>query len=149
MAIEVVLLDNIEKLGKVGDTVKVANGYARNYLFPRDLAAHASGVVLKQIDARRAKVAAAHEAEVVVANELAAKINETSITIPMQAGEDDKLFGSVTVTEIHDLLEKDGIVVDRRKIAVGEAIKTLGVHEVSVKVHAEVSATLKVWVVKA
>lgn len=149
MAIEVVLLDNIEKLGKVGDTVKVANGYARNYLFPRDLAVHASQVVLKQIEARRAKVAAAHEAEVAVAQELAAKINETSITIPMQAGEDDKLFGSVTVTEIHDLLAKDGIEIDRRKIAVGEAIKTLGVHEVSVKVHAEVSATLKVWVVKA
>ncbi len=109
MAIEVVLLDNIEKLGKVGDTVKVANGYARNYLFPRDLAVHASQVVLKQIEARRAKVAAAHEAEVAVAQELAAKINETSITIPMQAGEDDKLFGSVTVTEIHDLLAKDGI----------------------------------------
>ena len=149
MAIEVVLLDNIEKLGKVGDKVRVANGYARNYLFPRDLAVHASQAVIKQIEARRAKVAEAYAAEVDTAKELAAKINETSITIPMQAGEDDKLFGSVTVTEIHDLLEKDGIEVDRRKIIVGEAIKTLGVHEVTVKVHTEVAATLKVWVVKA
>ncbi len=149
MAIEVVLLDNIEKLGKVGDQVRVADGYARNYLFPRDLAVHASQVIIKQIEARKAKVAAAYAAEVEVAKELAAKIDETSITIPMQAGEDDKLFGSVTVSEIHDLLAKDGIEVDRRKIVVADAIKSLGVHEVTVKVQAEVSATLKVWVVKA
>ena len=149
MAIEVVLLENIEKLGKVGETVRVADGYARNFLFPRDMAVHASKAVVKQIEARRAKAEAAYAAEVAAAQELAAKINETSITIPMQAGEDDKLFGSVTVSEIHDLLLKDGIDVDRRKISVAEAIKTLGVHEVSVKVHAEVTATLKVWVVKA
>ena len=149
MAIEIVLLDNVEKLGKVGETVRVADGYARNFLFPRDMAVPANKVIVKQIEARRAKAEAAHAAEVAAATELAAKINETSITIPMQAGEDDKLFGSVTVTEIHDLLLKDGIDIDRRKISTSEAIKTLGVHEVSVKVHSEVSATLKVWVVKA
>ena len=149
MAIEVVLLDNVEKLGKVGDTVRVADGYARNFLFPRDMAVHASQAVMKKIEARRVKAEAQHVAEVAQAQELAAKINKTSITIPMQAGEDDKLFGSVTVSEIHDLLFADGIDVDRRKITVAEAIKSLGVHEVSVKVHAEVTATLKVWVVKA
>jgi large subunit ribosomal protein L9 len=149
MAIELILMDNVDNLGTVGDSVKVADGYARNYLLPQGLAVHASKAIQRQLAARKAVVLAKYEEEVAAANEIAAKVAETSVTIPMQVGEDEKLFGSVTNIEVARLLDEEGLDIDRKHIELGEPIKTLGVHEVSIKLHKEVTATLKVWVVKA
>lgn len=149
MSIELILMDTIDTLGTVGDKVKVADGYARNYLIPKGLAVHASQAVQRQLEARTILVQEKYDAEIATANEVSAKIAETSITIPMQVGEDEKLFGSVTNIEIARLLSEEGIDIERRIIELAEPIKSLGVHEVSVKLHKEVVATLKVWVVKA
>ena len=150
MATELILMDNVEHLGSVGDTVKVADGYARNYLLPKGVAVLASKAVERQLEARKAQIAAAYEAEVAAAQEIADKVAETSITIPMQVSEDEeKLFGSVTNIEISRLLDEEGFSIERRLIELAEPIKSLGVHEVAVKLHKDVTATLKVWVVKA
>jgi large subunit ribosomal protein L9 len=149
MSIELILMDTIDTLGTVGDKVKVADGYARNYLIPNGLAVNASQAVERQLAARKILVQEKHDTEVAAATEVSAKIAETSITIPMQVGEDEKLFGSVTNIEIARLLSEEGIDIDRRSIELAEPIKSLGVHEVSVKLHKEVVAILKVWVVKA
>ena len=149
MAIELILMDNVESLGTVGDKVKVADGYARNYLLPKGLAVHSSKAVERQLEARRAQVEQEYQAQKVEAEALAAKVEETSITVPMQVGEDEKLFGSVTNIDVARLLSEEGLEIDRKAIELSEPIKSLGVHEVSVKLHKEVTATLKVWVVKA
>ncbi|MCM8543110.1 MAG: 50S ribosomal protein L9 [Lentisphaeraceae bacterium] len=149
MAIELILMDNVDHLGDVGDQVKVSDGYARNFLIPKGLAVHASKAVVRQLDARKAAVAKEQEAQIAEATVLSEKLAETSITIPMQVGEDEKLFGSVTNIDIARLLEEEGFTIDRRVIELSEPIKSLGVHEVPVKLHKEVVATLKVWVVKA
>ena len=149
MAIELILMDNVESLGSVGDKVKVADGYARNYLLPRGLAVHSSKAVERQLEARRVQVEQEYQAQKVEAEALAAKVEETSITVPMQVGEDEKLFGSVTNIDVARLLGDEGLEIDRKAIELSEPIKSLGVHEVPVKLHKEVTATLKVWVVKA
>jgi len=150
MATELILMDNVDCLGSVGDTVKVADGYARNYLLPKGYAVLASKAVERQLASRKALIAEQYQAEVAAAQEIAAKVAETSITIPMQVSEDEeKLFGSVTNIEIARLLEEEGLDIERRIIELAEPIKTLGVHEVAVKLHKDVTATLKVWVVKA
>ncbi|MCH2206666.1 MAG: 50S ribosomal protein L9 [Lentisphaerales bacterium] len=149
MAIELILMDNVDHLGNVGDKVKVADGYARNFLLPEGLAVHASQAIVRQLEARKAIVEAKYQEEIAAANEVAAKVAETSITVPMQVGEDEKLFGSVTTIEIARLLTEEGLDIERKLIELPEPIKTLGVHEVPVKLHKEVTATLKVWVVKA
>ncbi|MCM8529646.1 MAG: 50S ribosomal protein L9 [Lentisphaeraceae bacterium] len=150
MAIELILMDNVDHLGNVGEKVKVADGYARNFLLPQGLAVHASKAIERQLDARKAVVAEKYQAEVAAATEVAAKVAETSITVPMQVGEEDeKLFGSVTSIDVTRLLAEEGLEIDRKQIDLTEPIKTLGVHEVPVKLHKEVTATLKVWVVKA
>jgi large subunit ribosomal protein L9 len=149
MATEIVLLDNVDSLGNVGETVIVKDGYARNYLLPQGLAVPATQAVVRQIEARKAKVQAEYASNVAAATELAAKIAETSVTIPMQAGEDEKLFGSVTNQDIAKALTEDGFDIERKLIDMPEPLKALGVFEVAVKLHKEVTATLKVWVVKA
>ena len=150
MATELILMNNVDCLGAVGDVVKVADGYARNYLLPKGYAVLASKSVARQLEARKAQVAAEVAADIAAAQEIAAKVAETSVTIPMQVSEDEeKLFGSVTNIEIARLLEEEGFDIERRIIELEEPIKTLGVHEVAIKLHKEVTATLKVWVVKA
>jgi large subunit ribosomal protein L9 len=149
MATEVILMDNVDHLGSVGDKVKVASGYARNYLLPQGLAVHASKAVERQLQARKAVVEQRLQEEIAAANVIAAKLAETSITVPMQVGDDEKLFGSVTNIEVARLLSAEGIEIERKFIEIHEPIKSLGVHEVPVKLHKQVTATLKVWVVKA
>jgi large subunit ribosomal protein L9 len=149
MATELILMDDVDSLGVVGQKVKVSDGYARNYLIPNGLAVHASKAVERQLAACKKQVQERHNAQIAAADELAAKVAETSVTIPMQVGEDEKLFGSVTTMEIARLLEAEGLEIDRKLIELSEPIKSLGVHEVTVKLHKEVTATLKVWVVKA
>ena len=146
--ISLILLDDVEKLGLAGDEVHVAPGYARNYLLPRGLAAKATPGTLRLIESRKALIAQKRAQELADAQALAAKLAEVEITIPMQATEDDQLFGSVTSRMIADELAKLEMAVEHSRIKIEPAIKTLGSFEVEVKLHAEVAAVVKVWVVR-
>ena len=145
---KVIILSDIKDLGKMGDVVTVKEGYARNYLIPKKLVKEATpgnmktlGDILKKREAAEAKVLAE-------ANALADKISAISITISAEAGEEDKLFGSVSSEMIAEALSIEGIKIDKRDIDTGEQIKKLGDYKVSVKVHPNVRATLKVLVIK-
>lgn len=145
---KVILRDDLEGLGKTGETIEVKSGYGRNFLIPRNLAIPASkgnlraiGEVRKQKDIRDKKL----RRESVIIKD---RIENLSLTAEVAVGEDDKLFGSITAQNVADLLAKEGITVDRRKIDLVDNIKSLGVYTVPVKIEAEVIANLKVWVVK-
>ena len=144
----VVLREDVEKLGKRGETVKVADGYGRNYLIPKKLAYPATPGNLKVIehekrakDLRDAKVRQDHE-------KMAEVISGFSFTVPMKVGENDMLFGSVTSQVIADLLASKGIEVDKRRIELHEPIKALGAHTVPIKLHKDVTAQVSIEVVK-
>lgn len=145
----VILLEEVGKLGKMGDQVKVADGYARNFLIPRGMALEATPANLKNWEKQkfigRTREAKAKEG----ALSLADRINNTSITIQRQAGEQDKLFGSVTKADIKEALAQAGIEVDKKKVLLEEPIKTLGLYNAPIRLHPEVMADLKVWVIKA
>lgn len=146
---QIILKSNVEKLGKEGDVLTVADGYARNYLIPKKLAVQATEKNRqlleheKRIEVDRA-VKAKKEAEI-LANEL----SNVSCTISVQAGENDRLFGSVTTSDIANALADLGYEIDKRKIILEEPIKELGMFTVPVKLHADIIANIKVWVVKA
>lgn len=145
---KVILKTDVERLGKVGDVVTVAPGYARNFLMPRKLASEATASNLAGIEVEKKRFAKAQARAAEGARELAAKLGGLSLTIRQAAGESDRLFGTVTTMDIAAALEKEGVTLDRRQIAIEEPIKTLGIYTVQVKLHPEVTAPLKVWVVK-
>ncbi|MBI5167752.1 MAG: 50S ribosomal protein L9 [candidate division NC10 bacterium] len=146
---KLILLGEVAKLGKTGDQVEVADGYARNFLLPRGLAIEATPSNLKAWE-RQKLLGQSREARAKrEALALAERINAISVTIQCQTGEQDKLYGSVTNLDIGNALAQEGIEVDRKKIALPEPIKTLGLYTVSIRLHPEVTAELKVWVVKA
>ena len=145
--VSLILLDDVEKLGLAGDEVHVAPGYARNYLLPRGLAAKATPGTLRLVESRKAMIAERRAKELAAAKELAEKIAQIEISITMQATDDDQLFGSVTARMIADELSKQGYAVEHSQVKV-EPIKTLGSFDVEVRLHAEVTATVKVWVVR-
>ncbi len=140
--------EDVPDVGKAGQTVDVKDGFGRNYLFPRNLAIPATkanlksiGEVTKQKDIRDRK--RHREAEVV-----RDRIEKLSLSMEVLVGEDDKLFGSVTSADIAEMLEKEGVIVDKRAIELENPIKVLGVYTVPVKVAKEVAANLKLWVIK-
>jgi large subunit ribosomal protein L9 len=145
---KIILLKEIPKLGKEGDIVEVKNGYARNYLIPQRIACEATSQKLKEIENKKLIVERRKERIKQNALEFAKKISDTSITVVMKTGEDGKLFGAVTSIDIVKGLEKEGIKIDRHNIIMEEPIKELGIYQVKIKVHSEVEAKLKVWVVK-
>jgi len=149
MALELILLEDVEDLGKAGDKVNVAPGFARNYLIPKGVAEKVTPGALRQIDARKERIEAKREEDLADAQALAVKIAETEITISMQAGEDERLFGSVTANIIADALEAEGVAIEHRRIKLPEPIRELGVFNVEMKLHSDVTATAKVWVVRA
>jgi large subunit ribosomal protein L9 len=146
--ISLILLDDVEKLGLAGDEVHVAPGYARNYLIPQGLAAKATPGTLRLIESRKAMIAERRAKELADAKATAEKLASVEISIAMQATEDDQLFGSVTARMIADELAGQGYAVDHTRVKVEPAIKTLGGFDVEVKLHAEVAANVKVWVVR-
>ncbi len=146
---KVILREDVQKLGKAGDVIEVKDGYARNYLIARNLAVRADAGQLRQLDHERKLLRDKKEKTLKGAKELADKINKASCTIAVQVGEEDKIFGSVTTMDIAKSLSKEGIEVDKKLIEMEEAIKSLGVFTVSVKVNPDVEAKLKVWVVKS
>jgi large subunit ribosomal protein L9 len=146
MEMKVILKEDVHNLGVIGTVVDVAKGYGRNYLIPRNLAVEASSKNIKQFEHQKKIILAKAEKIKIAAGDVADKISALSIVIEAKAGEEDKLFGSVTTKDIADEIAKQGIQIDRRKIILQEPIKRLGTHDVSVKVHPEVTATLKVEV---
>ncbi len=145
---DVILRFDVPKLGRAGQAVTVSDGYARNYLFPQSLAEAATKDNMAKIEAELRKRSVAEAKEKEACETLAAKLAEVSVTIPRKAGEDDKLFGSVTNIDIAKALEKEGVSIDRKKILVDPPIKDLGVVSVDIALHHDVTATVRVWVVR-
>lgn len=149
MSIEVILKEHVEHLGRRGEIVKVASGYARNFLFPRKLALAVTDENKRQIERERAKAEAREAEEVKAARSMAAALEALEVAIARRVGENDTLFGSVTSGDIADALAARDVVVDRRKIQLADPLKSLGEHTVPVKLHRDVTAQLKVRVVAA
>ena len=145
---EIILLEDVKGVGNRGDKVKVSNGYARNFMLPRKLAIAAGGAgakVFAEVERRRARRDHKTRRE---AEEAARKYTDVAVHISMEVGEDDRLFGSVTSTDIATQLKEQGIEVDKRKILLEEPLKQLGVYHVPIKLFQDVEAKIKVWVVK-
>ena len=146
-AIQVILREDVPTLGKSGEVVRVKPGYARNYLIPRELAVLATTKNVSHIEHEKARITSLKAKAQKETQSLADKLASVSVTIQKPVGAEDKLFGSVTAKEIEAALALEGIRIDKKRTALAEPIKTLGVHEVPVKLGNEVTATLKVWVV--
>ena len=145
---EVILREDVEKLGARGQLVKVTPGYARNYLLPKRLAVAATESNKKIVEQERQGHLRREAKQVADAGELAKLMSNVSVTISQKAGESDQLFGSVTSKDIVDALEKQGYTIDRRKVALDEPIKTLGEFKVPLRLHRDVPAEITVHVVK-
>jgi len=145
---KVILKENHDKLGKIGDVITVKDGYARNFLIPNKIAYMATDGNVRRLEEEKKLFAVKAKKEQVAATELAAEIEKLSLTIPVQVGEDDKLFGSVTSQMIADSLKEKGYEIDKKKIELDEPIKVLGIYTVNVKLHSEVTGKVKVWVVR-
>ncbi|RNC68351.1 MAG: 50S ribosomal protein L9 [Desulfuromonadales bacterium] len=146
---KVILKENLENLGHIGDLVKVAPGYARNYLLPRGFAIEATEKNAKALDHAKRQLEYKRNKVREQAKSLAATIEGLTLSIAHQAGEEGKLFGAVTNMELAEHLKAKGVEVDRKKIVLAEPIKHTGEFTASIKIHPEVTATLKVVVTKA
>ena len=144
----VILRETVENLGRTGDIVKVSDGYARNYLLPRSLVLVANEKNKSALDHHKRVLEKKRLAEKGTAEDLAKKLAETAVTIKRKAGEGDKLFGSVSTSDIAAELSKAGFSIDKRQIQLSDNLKSLGVHQVPVKLLSDVTATVKVWVAK-
>ena len=145
---KIILKQDVEKLGQRGDVLEVATGYARNFLLPQSLALKATPQNIEILERQKEKEVKELEKEKKEAELLGEKVEKLSCTLSRQAGEDDKLFGSVTAGHIASALKKEGIEIDKKDIELEKPIKELGVYTVLVGLPYEVKAKLKVWVVK-
>ncbi len=144
---KVILMDDVKSLGKIGDVVKVSDGYARNMLFPKKLAMEATDKNMKELEQKKKKMAKEHAESLGVAQAQAELIKDLAVTIKSKAGEGGKLFGSITSKDIADALkEQHGIDVDKRKVQLDSPIKNAGELDVDIKIFPEVTTTLKVIV---
>jgi large subunit ribosomal protein L9 len=145
---EVILRNAIDKLGHPGDIVTVSPGYARNYLLPRGFAFEATEGNKKRIAQEKGRLEAAENERRKAAETVAERLGEVSLTFAARVGEEGKLFGSVTTSDIAHQLEAQGFHVEKRQIELNEPIKALGVYRVGVRLHADVKPEIKVWVIK-
>lgn len=145
--VDVILRQDVAELGEAGDLVSVKPGYARNYLIPQKLALPATEGARRRFEEERRQVARSAGREKSRAEELALELEGLSLTFSVKAGEEGRLYGSVTPADIAEELEKQGIEIDRRVIHLDEPIKELGVYRVPVRLHADVQPEVKVWVV--
>lgn len=141
---KIILRKNFDQLGKIGDVLTVKDGYARNFLIPRGIAYIATEGNLKALEAEKKAYLKKLQKEQKDAENLAAELEKLQITIPVKVGEDDKLFGSVTSNMIADEVIAKGVNIDKRAIQLSEPIKQLGIHEVPIKLHTNVTANIKV-----
>jgi large subunit ribosomal protein L9 len=146
--IQVILQADVDNVGSSGELVKVRPGFARNYLLPRQLAVPATAAQINRIHHEKAVAVAKAEKNKQAMRELAQKIDALSIKIARAVGEDDKLFGSVTAKDIENAVKSTGVEFDRKKMHLAEPIKAVGTYEVPVKLLSDVTAKLKVEVVK-
>lgn len=149
MAVEVILKEHVEHLGRRGEIVRVAEGYARNFLYPRKLALEVTPENKRQIERERAKAEAREAEDVKAAQALASTLANITLSIGRRVGENDVLYGSVTSGDIADALAARDVTIDRRKIQLTDPLKSLGEHVVQVKLHRDVTAEIKVAVVPA
>ena len=145
---KIILLHDVKSLGKEGDSLKVKDGYARNYLIPRKIAVNSTKGAVRVLEQKKREKARREKQLIEECRALSAKIEAVSCTISMEAGEEDKLFGSVTSEMIAENLREEGIDVDKKKIVLEEPLKALGVYTVEIRLHPEVKAQARVWVVK-
>jgi len=146
--VKVILLETINKLGKIGDVVTVKEGFARNFLIPQNKARVATAGNMKSLESLKKKEAVEAAKQVEAARAIANRIASLSLTISAEAGDEEKLFGSVTSDAISDALKEEGVMIDKKDIIIEEPIKSLGVYQITVKVHPEVKANLRLWIVK-
>jgi large subunit ribosomal protein L9 len=145
---KVILRQDYEKLGRVGEVKEVKNGYARNFLIPRKIAYEATPSAIQMLEEEKKMMAKRLEKEKKSAEALAVELEKVSLTIKMKVGEDDKLFGSVTSQMISDALKEKGVELDKRQIEIVDTIKSLGIYDVPVKLQGGVASKVKVWVVR-
>jgi large subunit ribosomal protein L9 len=146
---KVILQQDVAKVGKEGDIVTVADGYARNYLFPRSLAVEAAGGALKVHQVRTAREEAKSAELKAQAETAQAALTDKTVKVPAKAGETDRLYGSITAQDIADAIKSSlGVAVDKRKVHLADPIKSLGTYTVPVKLHRDIAVDLTVEVVK-
>ena len=145
---EVILLTDVEKIGKEGDIVNVRDGYGRNYLLPRKLAVISSPHAVKLVESKKRKRETEKEKVKEEALKTSKKIENLSCTISVEAGLEDKIFGTVTPEMIRNSLRQENFDIDKRDIIIEEPIKKLGVYQVKIKLHPEVDAKFRIWIVK-
>jgi large subunit ribosomal protein L9 len=142
------LKEDVPKLGTSGAIVTVKPGFARNYLIPQGLAAPATSRNIKEMEHKLKEIQRQIDVAKAEAEQVKARMAEMSVTVSKQAGENEKLFGSVTARDVAKALAAEGVTVDRRRVVIEEPIKALGVYTVGVKLHGGDQVELKVWVVK-
>jgi len=145
---EVILKQDIERLGKAGTIVKVKDGFARNFLIPNGLAMSCTSVNIKKLEQEKQKKVLQLEKLKKEAQDLNQRLAAVSLTIPVMIHDEDKLYGSITSMDISLALKEEGFDIDKDSIILGEPIKSLGIYEVPINLHPEVSCKVKVWVVK-
>ena len=145
---KIILRQDYQKLGKIGDVVDVKDGFARNFLIPRNIGYQATAGNMRTLEEEKKQQSLRQGKEKTRAEKLAGDLEKASITLKMKVGEDEKLFGAVTSQMIADALAEKGFTIDKRIIESEEQIKALGIYSVSVKLHPEVETKVKVWVVR-
>lgn len=145
---QVILRERMDNLGNAGDVIDVKSGYARNYLIPQGLAYEATDANLRRIERERTQASKRAEEQLVDARARASAVEGVSVTFHARAGQEGRLFGSITSSDIADKLAEQGVQIDRRQIELEEPIKALGVFSVPVRLHADVRPEIKVWVIK-
>jgi large subunit ribosomal protein L9 len=145
---QIILQEDVEKLGNRGQVVEVAEGYARNFLLPRKLALEASAGNMKRLERMRATFAKKEATEKDAAQKLAELLLGVSLSLTRKAGDNDQLFGSVTTADLSAALEAEGYNIDKRKITLTEPIKLVGEYQVPIKLHREITANVKLTVAK-
>lgn len=145
---EVILRQAVDNLGHPGDLVKVSAGFGRNFLLPRGIAVEATEGNKRRIAQEKARLEAAEAERRTAAETLASRVEQVSLTFSARVGEEGKLFGSVTASDIAHQLEAQGFSIEKRQIDLHEPIKALGVYRVPVRLHADVKPEIKVWVIK-
>jgi large subunit ribosomal protein L9 len=148
MAMEILLMADVAGLGAQGDVVKVADGYARNYLIPKSIGAPVTEATRRRLAKLQKDREKTRESELRAAREQAARLEKVSCTLSVKTGEDEKMYGSVTVTDIVDALKQQGIEIDKHKILLEQPIRELGVFDIGVKLHPDVKASVKLWIVE-
>ena len=145
---KVILRKDFEQLGRIGEVVDVKDGYARNFLLPRQIAYIATAGSIRALEEEKKQVAKKLSKELEEAQKLSAELESVSVTIPVKVGEEDKLFGTVTTQMIADSLKEKGYDIDKRKIEITEPIKALGIYSINIKLHHDVTSVVKTWVVR-